>query len=210
MAEATENLCDAIRDDMPWKINGTLTGDELRAFDQHVAGCAACARELEAEKRFATRVQELDSIASLEAASWNRTRDAIPDQGAGNVTSLSFPRKFLPAGRPALALAASVCLAIVGIGAWQMNTRGSSDFVTLTSPAQQIAEGVVTIRVLPASAASSESVQKLMLELGMGDIGGPSQAGLLQGTVPDDRVGEVLERLRNDPQIALATSQETN
>lgn len=107
-------------------LDGELAGAEREALDRHLAGCAACRRELADVRRTRDLVDR--SLAALGAGVgrtsfeqlWARARDGETDGRARAPAGPRRPgrvarRRILWAGAGGLALAASLALMLVGV-----------------------------------------------------------------------------------------------
>lgn len=65
---------------LPWYVNGTLEGEELRRLEKHLASCLVCRRELEALRGLRHGVREAAQISDEDrpgAAGLDRLLDAL-------------------------------------------------------------------------------------------------------------------------------------
>ena len=108
--ENSEYLCELL----PWYVNGTLDEKELRAMDQHLERCAACAQEV-------TVLRAVRESARREAVSV-----LVPKPDSKQFLAAAKQRKHQTALRRtawvAAALAASVAL-IVGFLSWTQSDQ---------------------------------------------------------------------------------------
>lgn len=111
---------------LPWYVNKTLQGAELKAVEAHLAVCLTCKREQTQLQKLAQAVIQEGSLDSAEQASFTRLKMRLQGQQAGlnlkgstvsgNVKQLSDGRKqrwvSSAISHPALAMAAAVLLSI--------------------------------------------------------------------------------------------------
>ncbi len=204
--------CSTVREQLPWLLNGTLSTAEAKAMNDHIAQCDACAAELAAERRLLDQLQGLDALAFQEAASWDRmveTLDRPKRKGFGLMLEETWdrlrPQGWLVFGAPAMACA--LLLAVV-FSADVDTFRAPGTFETLSTPSDAVQEGLIEVRVLPADPNAAGDLLQWMGDLGVSDITGPSEAGLLRGRVSDAVLAEVLMTLRADARVALAVTDE--
>ncbi|MFK7763120.1 MAG: anti-sigma factor [Roseobacter sp.] len=205
--------CSTVREQLPWLLNNTLTRAETNAMNDHIAQCPACAAELASERALSDQLQNLDALAFQEAASWDRMIDTLdPPARNGFLTALGEAWEKLRAqtwfsvGAPAFALA----VLLVGFFAVDFNTiQAPGTFETLSTPSDSSLIGLIEVRVLPAGADAVSDLSEWMQELGLTDISGPSEAGLLRGNISEDQRVEILAALRADARVALAVTDAT-
>ena len=69
---------------LPWAVSGRLEGGDAQQFREHLADCAECRAELEAERRLVERLIDDDNLEYAPAASlqkfMNRLDAAEPDE----------------------------------------------------------------------------------------------------------------------------------
>src|SRR5579863_7072660 len=62
---------------LPWLANGRLPAHERAGAEQHVAGCAACARELALQRRMCEALAEPDRVTWAPGPSFRKLLDRI-------------------------------------------------------------------------------------------------------------------------------------
>ncbi|GAB5512181.1 MAG: hypothetical protein Rhims3KO_35820 [Hyphomicrobiales bacterium] len=204
--------CSTVREQLPWLLNGTLDTAEAEAMNHHIAQCEACAAALAAERKLADQLQGLDALDFQEAASWDRMMDALEEparKSLGATLSEAWerlrPQGWLAIGAPALAFAV-VLAAILGTNFDTFRAPGT--FETLSSSDPAVPNGLIEVRVLPVAASAVPDLSRWMAELGLTDVTGPSEAGLLRGRISDAQLAEILTTLRADARVALAVTDE--
>ena len=112
---------------LPWYVNKTLQGTELKAVEAHLGACLTCKRELAQLQKLAQAVLQEGSLDSAEQASFSRLKMRLHGQQteqapvgnsivADNVVELSKPKSrrwtYSAINRPALAMAAAMLLSL--------------------------------------------------------------------------------------------------
>lgn len=202
--------CSTVREQLPWLLNETLTRTETDAMNDHIAQCPVCAAELAGERTLSDQLQNLDALAFQEAASWDRMIDTLEPPARNGIFAMLEdaweklrPQAWFSIGAPALALA----LLMVGFFAMDFNTiQTPGTFETLSTPSEGGLDGLIEVRVLPAAADTVSDLSEWMQELGLTDVSGPSEAGLLRGHISEDQRAEILAALRADARVALAVT----
>lgn len=96
---------------LPWYVNGTLEGEELRRVEEHVASCLACRREIEKLRRLRQELKEAAPTSPGEAG-LARLLEAVEKQDVE-------PRPRRSQSWPWMTAAAAAVLATsVGVGLW--------------------------------------------------------------------------------------------
>ncbi|HYM43831.1 MAG TPA: zf-HC2 domain-containing protein [Steroidobacteraceae bacterium] len=198
---------------LPWLANGRLDAAERARLEQHVRGCAECARELQLERGWCDALTEPERITYTPGPAFRKLMERIeeaPEAGAGApATPAARAARTHAAWRPpGFAWAASfvLTLALGALGATAY--RWSQPlYATLTS-APVAAPGVLHVafeRSLPIGDA-----EQLLLSAGARVVEGPDASGVFgvapvaaPGTTqaPDARLRALAQRLRSDPEV---------
>jgi len=97
---------------LPWYVNGTLEGDELREVEEHLRSCVACRREVEELRELQREVQR--SAPRPPAGGLERLMDEL-EAGRKEPRRSNFER-----WRPlATGLIAATVVTAVGLGVWR-------------------------------------------------------------------------------------------
>jgi hypothetical protein len=165
---------------LPWYVNKTLQGNELKAIEAHLTVCLMCKRELVQLQKLAQAVNYEGSLDSAEQASFTRLKMRLQSQPqalnqpaglslkgnavSGKVKQLNDSRKQRWANRaiaqPALAMAAAVLLSITLLMPRYAgnDVQLSNNFKTLSDGRQQ--EAVKTNEIRVVFAENVNQVQK--------------------------------------------------
>jgi hypothetical protein len=199
---------------LPWLANGRLGGAERARLEQHVRGCAECAREVELQRLWCEGLTEPERVTHAPGPSFRKLMeriDAEPPQRAAGTPALRSGRARASWRPPGLAWAASFVLC-VAFGTLAVTAARWSQplFHTATAPAVA-APGVLHIafdRSLPIGEA-----EQLLVSAGARVVEGPDASGVF-GVAPVTPVAPVAapadgasqlralaERLRADPRV---------
>ena len=107
---------------LPWLANGRLGGAERARLEQHVRGCAECAREVAAERLWCSTLTEPERVTYAPGPSFRKLMERIdaeqPSRTVATATAavraIRVPAAWRP---PGLAWAASYILC-VGLGSF--------------------------------------------------------------------------------------------
>lgn len=199
---------------LPWLANGRLDAAERARLEQHVRGCAECARELELERGWCDTLTEPERITYTPGPSFRKLMERIDEAPAA--ASASAPAT--PAARaararaawrpPGFAWAASFVLTLA-IGAFGATAyRWSQPLYSTLTSAPAAAPGVLHVafeRSLPIGDA-----EQLLLSSGARVVEGPDASGVF-GVAPVPAPGATLDanarlraladRLRSQPEV---------
>src|SRR5215831_6819219 len=151
---------------LPWLANGRLSGAERLRVEEHVRGCAQCAREVALQQRLCDVLTEPERVTYAPGPSFRKLMDRIDGREPATpaeprVTRLrTFAARGSSAWRPpGLAWAASFLLLVgfVGLAAttyrWSQprySTYTAAPAQTSTSAPAQTSTSVVHIAFLPS------------------------------------------------------------
>jgi anti-sigma factor RsiW len=203
---------------LPWLANGRLPAPDREWVEAHVAQCADCRGELEAQRKVATQINRdvsPDSGGTDEQRSFNKlwarieASEAAAPQ-AGNVAgSVGASRS----SRTVRWLAAAVViqgigLALFGINSMRANTS-TGGFVTVSDvPAQRL--NAPAIRLVFAPQASMSSINTMLTHQDLSIVSGPGTAGNFTAELSADAVASgasaesVAAVLSKDPNVTFA------
>ena len=166
----------AVRELLPWYLNGSLEGREAADVREHLVSCAACARELD----------DLGEIAELVRLQGTAS-PAAPDVRA----AIPFPARTVPAGRRRrrLALAAGIAAVLAGIvlAALFRSTRpalrdGSGDLAGRSPAEAPVPAPAPPPGTVPAPAVIAR------LDLGAGPVRGAGETPVLRLAAEAERI----------------------
>jgi hypothetical protein len=174
---------------LPWYVNKTLQGSELRAVEDHLAVCLVCKRELLQLQKLAQLVAHSGSIDSAEQASFSRLKkrlqsgqqldlqalpkpaqtDPIQDakDNKGNVRPFNASKQKWKVDtfiRPALAMAAALLLSLTVIMPRyaENDLQTGNQYRTLSSDSQLASKKTNEIRVVFAENVNQQQKEKIL------------------------------------------------
>jgi hypothetical protein len=171
---------DAIRELIPWYVNGTLPEDETRLVEDAARTDPGVAREINQQRTLAKKVATEDPFDVPLERSWEKLRaEALADIAARSPT-IPWHRRLLNRieGRivPIIGASALACAALVLVV--QVQQPAGDDFITLTAPADGSEQ---SIKFQPVGQPDAEA----LAALGVLAIEGPSEAGVFTALVAE-------------------------
>jgi anti-sigma factor RsiW len=206
---------------LPWLANGRLPASDREWVEAHVAQCAECRGELEAQRKVATQInrdvspsgagtEEQRSFnklwARIEASEFAAPQGNEKSSGiAGGPTSRS--------SRTVRWLAAAVVVQGIGLALFGINAlRGNISqppFVTVTDvPTQRL--NAPAVRIVFAPEASMASINTLLMNQELSIVSGPGTAGNFTAELSADAVASgasadsVAAVISKDPNVSFA------
>ncbi len=183
--QATHGEHRAIRELIPWYVNGTIGDRDRLRVDAHVALCARCRDELTTERTLFQGMSGGSAVEYMPAASLKRLNAALdaldgrstPDTGRASAGSAEPRRSVRWASAAAAGVVAAVLLLGLGKLAREPGRRDSpADYRTVTTSAAH-APGEV-IRAVFSSSVTLQDLQSILDEAGLRIIAGPTEAGV--------------------------------
>ena len=203
---------------LPWLANGRLPATDREWVEAHVAQCAECRGELDAQRKVATQINRdmspdtAGTPGSDEQRSFNKLWARIEaSEAAAPSTSVGAAGYTSRTSRTVRWLAAAVVvqgigLALFGFSAMRDNAGG---FVTVADvPAQRL--NAPTVRLVFAPQASMESINTLLTHQGLSIVSGPGSAGNFTAELSADAVASgasadsVAAVISKDPNVTFA------
>ncbi|CAG7856468.1 hypothetical protein MCAMS1_00965 [biofilm metagenome] len=206
---------------LPWYVNKSLQGNELRAVESHINSCLTCKRELTQLTKLAQAVKHEGALDSAENASFARLRmrlhgqqpDATTQQQpavSGNVVQINAQAKNQINSwyRPALAMAAAVLLSVIFILPMSANNPGNNDFRTLSNGEPEKAISTDEIRVVFANNINLQQKNTIVGRVHGQIIDNPTAQGVytvrLESASDANHALAVIESLRQDSNVIFA------
>ena len=192
---------------IPWRLNDTLSEEETRLVDDHVATCAECAAEIACQRRLIEVVaaeiptpNQADALERISARLVDQTR------GGGVVASLSrFVGAVFSGGLRGVAVGGGLAVGCVAAAVIYFGEDGRCDlYQTVTSPdasSEAGARGGVEIRLRFAEGVDAAEIRAALEAAGAVDVDGPSETGLIRATLAGGDIKAVIDDLSNDPRI---------
>lgn len=202
---------------LPWLANGRLHASDREWVDAHVAQCAECRGELEAQRRIATQIQRDVSpdTGSEEQRSFNKLwarieASEVAAPAAGAVASGPVSRTS-HTSRTVRWLVAAVVVQGVGLALFGFNAlQGDNDrFVTVAdAPAERL--NAPAVRLVFAANASMADINTLLTHQGLSIVSGPGTSGNFTAELSADAVASgasadtVAAVISKDPNVTFA------
>ena len=175
---------------LPWLANGRLSGTERLRVEEHVRGCAQCAREVALQRRLCDVLTEPERVTYAPGPSFRKLMDRI--DGRAPLTPaqprVSRLRTFVSRGSsawrpPGLAWAASFLLLVgfVGLATATYHRWSQPRYGTYTAAAPHASTSVLHIAFLPS--LSIAGVGDALHSAGARVVEGPDVTGIF-GVTP--------------------------
>jgi anti-sigma factor RsiW len=190
---------DAVRQLLPWHVNGTLTAEENGRVEAHLSQCEECRGDLAAERVLAREV----ALLPLDAdEGWQAMSLRLGETRAGNDNRrVPLLRRPVPAGwAVGGAIAASLALTLATTSL-QRPTASGHTFQTLGSPGADAAGQIV---VLFRPDTTEQQMRTLLDAQRARVIDGPTAAGAYVLRLDGRDAGEAIDALRRSSRIVLA------
>jgi hypothetical protein len=206
---------------LPWYVNKSLQGDELKAVERHINVCLTCKREVIQLNKLAHAVKHEGSLDSAENASFARLKMRLHGQ-QGDATIRQLPPvsdnvKQINAGiknrinnwyRPALAIAAAVLLSVTFIMPISVEKPGNNDFRTLSNGESEKVISANEVRVVFADGVDLRQKNAIVSRVHGQVIDAPTAQGVytvrLENASDTEHALAVIESLRKDSNVIFA------
>jgi len=205
---------------LPWLANGRLPASDREWVEAHVAQCAECRGELEAQRKVATQIRRDNSqrdtspdTAPEEQRSfnklWARIEASAGAAPAASVATGSVSRT----SRTVRWLVAAVVVQGFGLALFGFNAMrdGANGFVTVTSPdAPTQRLNAPAVRLVFSPAASVADINTLLTHQGLSIVSGPGTSGNFTAELSADAVASgasadsVAAVISKDPNVTFA------
>jgi hypothetical protein len=191
---------------LPWLANGRLPPVQRVEVEEHVAGCAQCATELEVQRLMCQGLTEPDRVTYAPAPSFRKLLERIDGRA---VPMRAAPRRAAaPAARsawrpPGLAWAASFVLVVGGAALAATAYRWAQPSYTTRTAAATVTADVLHIAFVPS--LSIGDVGELLQSAGARVVEGPDRTGIF-GVAPTStpaapQMRALAARLRSDARV---------
>lgn len=183
---------------LPWHVNGTLEPAEAAWFEAHLAECADCRADLQAEE--ALRIEVAGMPVEADRSSL-RVFDRIAARPKPPVAApWSLLRRRITLG---WALAGQAAIAAAAVGVFVLVTPAPRDGeYRLLGSEPDTTRGNVIVLFSPDTA--ERDLRAALIRTGARLVDGPTASGAYIVRVPDATRDSVLDRLRQVPQVVLA------
>jgi hypothetical protein len=199
---------------LPWLVNGSASPEQRLRATAHLADCADCRHEFEAQQRLqqalagqadGTRVDMEAGLAQL----LGRLDLPAEEQPLPREDRRPAPRREM--SRLTMALALAVVVQAVGLGAIGLQRAGDGQTARYRTLSESPAATAVhaQLRVIPDAAMSMASWQRLLQAHGLHVVEGPNAVGayglaLSEPAAPQPALDAVLAQLRSEPGVRFA------
>lgn len=186
---------------LSWYANGTLTPDEQRLVDDHLADCAQCRSDLAFDRQLQAQIAALPIEQEQGWSAMEQRLAAREARPAGRLWQRRVPIGWAVAG-PVAALAASLLLFVsLGGPAGETLTRPAGEYQALSGTAPPATGNML---VIFAPQTREGDLRALLLANQVKLVDGPNASGAYLLAVAADRRERTLARLREVPQVMLA------
>jgi hypothetical protein len=189
---------------LPWLVNGTLTGAERHAVEEHARTCIACRRELKEQQRLHLTLRARGTAdVSAEAGFDRLERELDPVVHARRLW-----RKRYAAVAP-FAVSAAAGISVLAVLLWFTplpELDGGGGYTTLATPPTT---GTPLLDVVFAEDTTAAEMQALLNAIGGEIVAGPSDVGrysvrVAAGRTDAARLRELLDALATDSRVRFA------
>jgi hypothetical protein len=215
---------------LPWYVNRTLQGSELKVVEDHLSVCLSCKRELKQLEKLAQAVSQEDSLDTTESAAFSRLKKRLHSgTQAGNVLELPvLPQQDQPVNqgkvvdkanqlattkkqgwmKATLAMAAALLLSLLIPRYVEIELKHHNDFRTLSSDKGQKANNAKEIRVVFAETTNQQQRNAIVARIHGQVIDKRTEQGVytvrLKSNVATKHLLEAVESLRKDSKVIFA------
>jgi hypothetical protein len=187
---------------LPWYVTDQLETAERAKIDEHLTTCAACRRDLEAERELAAHIIALPITAD---AGWESVRRQMHGQAKGarrRLSSLTFKDLLLRPARAAWVVAGQVLVLVAAGTAYVALPRHSTaEYHALSAPPATRAGNVIAMF---RPQVSEQQLRSMLLSHHASIVDGPTASGAYILKVPDDERAKTLAELQQSKQLLLA------
>jgi hypothetical protein len=186
---------------LPWLVNGTLTGEEREAVEQHVRACIACRREMKELERLHAAVRARRTVDVSAEAGFDRLSAELDT--AARAERPRWRARY--AAAVPFAVAASAGMAVLAILLWltPLPKLDGNDYSTL---ANAPAVDVALLDIVFADDTTAAEIQSLLDDIDGEIVAGPSELGRYSVRVASDEPNreQLLGALAADPRVRFA------
>lgn len=203
-----------IWDLLPWYVNGTLPGEELRAVEDHLDACARCREEVAVCRATREALAETGEVAPSPhpvqlARLLTRVDQLESGQGRGRRPFLASLKALLVPTSPLRALLAfqlAITALLVGLLVWQQRQPETLPLYRTLSAPDAPRGNEARVRVVFAETATEKEIREILLRVHGEIVAGPSVFGTYTVEIPTggETPGALLAHLRSQPQVRFA------
>lgn len=184
---------EALRQLLPWYVNGTLNPEERAQVEALLQRSAEAAGEVEVLRKLQDTIHTEEAETAPLELSWRRFQKTLPDNKQTSKPSFPWPK---------VASVAAVMIIAVQF-ALLVNLPRPADVELLGGDAVQtrMAEGYRLLQVVFLEDANWQAVQALITSADGEIVAGPSALGILVVRIPDEGATESLALFRASPLV---------
>jgi hypothetical protein len=184
---------------LPWFVNGTLTGAEREAVEQHTRACIACRRELKEQQRLHAAVRARRTVDVSAEAGFDRLNAEL--DGATRAERPRWRVRYATAVPFAVAAAAGLAVLAILLLLNPLPTLDGNYSTLATPPASDAA----LLDIVFAGDTTAAEIQELLDDIRGEIVAGPSEIGRYSVRIAGDQPnGELLAALAADPRVRFA------
>ena len=188
----------AARSLLPWYVNGTLDPAETALVEEHLAACADCRADLEADRALGRQVADLSMDVEHGWAAMRARMETTPQ--LRSASPMRFLRRPVAIGWAVAGQLAAAAL-IVAIALPARHAQTDADYHVLGS-ATVAAPGNLIIQFKPD--VTEGAMRAAFMRTGSRVVDGPTASGAYVLRVDGNKRDAALNQLRATPGIALA------
>jgi len=188
----------AARSLLPWYVNGTLDPAETALVEEHLAACADCRADLEADRALGRQVADLSMDVEHGWAAMRARMETTPQ--LRSASPMRFLRRPVAIGWAVAGQLAAAAL-IVAIALPARNAPTDANYHVLGA-ATVAAPGNLIIQFKPD--VTEGAMRAAFMRTGSRVVDGPTASGAYVLHVDGNRRDAALNQLRATPGIALA------
>ncbi len=194
---------------IPWYVNDSIEPRHRERIDAHLRDCAPCRMELQQQRAVHAAIAGDAGLEHMPSAALNRLRQRLDADSATQAPSTQTHAAMRFTARQAL-LAASVAVVAIALTVATVASRHDDRsaslpdryFTVSSSPPHPAGE---IIRAVFAPATTVSQLQRLLDELHLKIIAGPSEAGVYSlAATREQPLAEALTRLRMHQGVRFA------
>jgi anti-sigma factor RsiW len=184
---------------LPWYATGRLEAADRALVEAHLACCASCRQQLNAERALIERFQALTPDVD---SGWARLRQRLePRATFGERVSQGAAELWHAFTRPVIAGLAAAQVAFVAIAAFILQAVSQPAYVALGAAPTAASANIV---VMFNPQAREADLRGALAATGGTLVGGPTEADAYLVHVPADARPSALKKLSTNPSVTLA------
>ncbi len=176
---------------LPWYINGTLQGEELRDVEALIQRSEEAAREAELLRKLQAAIGTEELVTAPTELSWRRFQQSLPDKEAA--TKVTFPWLKLASVAAVMIIAVQSALLVYLPKPVDVELLGGDESV-------QHQVDAFYVKVMFSDQASWKGIEVLLASIEGEVVAGPSALGMVAVRIPkSDEQAKLLRQLEASP-----------